>query len=649
MSNPEQLNKTIEEVWRERYVVPLYQRNFAWTEDQIGQLLQDIYDHSPIGCSKKDKCDSYYLGSLVLLQRRDGVWEVIDGQQRLTALHIICRYLEILSSPRLTYDSRPGVERFFKGLFDSSSWNAFKKECQRRNENKISRLTETLDIVENYQIQIHEGERQITLKGLSEEDRAILSEYIRNKVILVCTPLPEDTDVAAYFEIMNNRGEQLQSHEIVKALLMRDLGTNQRYIFSTIWDACSQMDISIQKSLSKLRARGLFGENYDTLNLDVVDRADVGDNSLKKEYTIDQILGNSFVPDNSDIGEDKEDMESDLRSIIDFPNFLMQAFRLYAEVEKEKENAVPLNSDNMPVVKPDFISDPIDFIKALLRMRVLFDKYVVKTQGDANDEESDLKWRLLRPTKYEYVKNGNKYSRVGLVNTFSNNTSSDNDEDEDVNNRIVKLESMLQVTFNTARNKKWLYALMSWLYKRTKDNLSIDFDSLLKMLEQWALDYYRTLVEERETNNDKKPIFAAGTDTPRFLFNFIDYLYWLAWLASKQGKTTMRFANEIGDFQFRYYNSVEHHLPQSYENTDVDVDLIGNLCLISRRKNSSLNDKGPEEKAKIEEGLQPKRLIMYKITRDKRHWGKDEIEDHQREIEELIAQIPILLSVKRPE
>ena len=31
MSKVEQLNRTIEEVWRERYVVPLYQRNFAWT------------------------------------------------------------------------------------------------------------------------------------------------------------------------------------------------------------------------------------------------------------------------------------------------------------------------------------------------------------------------------------------------------------------------------------------------------------------------------------------------------------------------------------------------------------------------------------------------------------------------------------------
>ena len=35
--------------------------------------------------------------------------------------------------------------------------------------------------------------------------------------------IPEDTDVAAYFEIMNNRGEQLQEHEILKALLTSEI------------------------------------------------------------------------------------------------------------------------------------------------------------------------------------------------------------------------------------------------------------------------------------------------------------------------------------------------------------------------------------------------------------------------------------------
>lgn len=493
MSKVEQLNRTIEEVWRERYVVPLYQRNFAWTEDQIGQLLQDLYDHSPNGYLGKGECDNYYLGSLVLLQRRDGIWEVIDGQQRLTALHIICRYLGILSSPRITYDSRPSVERFLDGLFNSLSWDTFKSECQRRIDGKIARLTESLDIVESYEIQTGEIKSSITLKGMSDGEKALLSEYIRNKVILVCTPLPEDTDVAAYFEIMNNRGEQLQAHEVIKALLMSDLGTSQRYIFSTVWDACSQMDIPIQKTLSKLRNKGLFGEQFDGLNLEIIDNVDFVGSSIKNEYTIDRILDSGFTYDNHDAEDMKEETDTDLKSIIDFPNFLMHAMRLYAEAEKKMVNAVPLNADKMPVTKPEFISDSMDFIKALLRIRVLFDRYVVKIQGDADDEENDLKWRLQRPSKYEYNKNGNTYFRVGLVNTFSNGTSTDNDEREDINNRIVKLESMLQVTFKTPKYKEWLYSVLMWMYKETKDNINIEHDSLLRVIEQWSLNYYEML------------------------------------------------------------------------------------------------------------------------------------------------------------
>ena len=104
----------------------------------------------------------------------------------------------------------------------------------------------------------------------------------------------------------------------------------------------------------------------------------------------------------------------------------------------------------------------------------------------------------------------------------------------------------------------------------------------------------------------------------------------------------------MGNFYFKYYNSVEHHLPQSYENTDsVNVDNIANLCLISRRKNSSLNDKAPKEKAKIEAGLQPKRKIMYTITQDCGGlWGKKQIMDHYKDICTLLERAHIILSYK---
>ena len=69
-----------------------------------------------------------------------------------------------------------------------------------------------------------------------------------NNVFLFRIQVSEDTDLNHYFEIMNNRGEQLEKHEIVKALLMGQIKgdddqrkeEDQRK-FATIWDACSDM------------------------------------------------------------------------------------------------------------------------------------------------------------------------------------------------------------------------------------------------------------------------------------------------------------------------------------------------------------------------------------------------------------------------
>ena len=71
---------------RDEYVIPMYQRNYAWEEGEITQLIQDVIDYLP----KKDyKARNYYIGTLVVYERPDSktsVFETIDGQQRLTTL-----------------------------------------------------------------------------------------------------------------------------------------------------------------------------------------------------------------------------------------------------------------------------------------------------------------------------------------------------------------------------------------------------------------------------------------------------------------------------------------------------------------------------------------------------------------------------------
>lgn len=633
MSREQSLNKTIAQIWEDKYVVPLYQRNFSWTEEQIGQLLQDLYDNAPK--SQDDQCGNYYLGALVVLERKDGIWEVIDGQQRLTCLHFICKYLNILKKPCLTYDSRPEVESFFADLF-VKSWNDFIHEYNRIDNSKISRLKDALRIVENFKIRTGKGDENITLKEMTPEQRNLLAEYISSKVILVRIPLPQDTDVASYFEIMNNRGEQLQSHEIVKAMLMQGLNDRDRNIFATIWDGCSQMNQPIQQTLSYYRAMGLFGNNFDSLDFNCLKNIESELGNIRNERNIEDILNSNSNDSKRIPDESKEEPDVKYRAIIDFPNFLMHAFRLYKSKGHSSDGTeIPLNADSMPTEKPYYISDSMDFIKFLLKIRIVFDRYVIKMQGD-DEEDENLKWRLLRPYRYDY----NGRQTLKLKNTFSGSDDNDNeDEKYSKNSRIIKQQSMLQVTFRQRKYKRWLYDLLCWLYEKSDLIESISEKDLSNHLDRWIVRYYNHLT--KEWNDKKDDIMCAGTNTPHFLMNFIDYLYWIV---SLQKETTIRYAKEIKEFQFKYYNSVEHHLPQSYKNTNKDnIDKIGNLCLISKRKNSSLNDKGPTEKAKIEPGLQPNRSVMYQITHDYGKWGDTEIEAHQRDINDLLDLIPLLI------
>ena len=82
------------------YEVPIYQRNYAWEKDEISALIQDVYD------SFLKKIIVYYIGTLVSYYRGDRVYEIIDGQQRLTTIRLILGALGIVPSNRLTYRAR---------------------------------------------------------------------------------------------------------------------------------------------------------------------------------------------------------------------------------------------------------------------------------------------------------------------------------------------------------------------------------------------------------------------------------------------------------------------------------------------------------------------------------------------------------------
>ena len=125
------LDKTLEEIFNDNYVIPLYQKSFAWREEEIERLLHDIYQNFKLFPET-----NYYVGSLIVFKRDDGIYEVIDGQQRLTVISLLAKIIGLAKEAVLSYDSRPEIEQFleeFYSLENSDLINYKKNMAQSKN------------------------------------------------------------------------------------------------------------------------------------------------------------------------------------------------------------------------------------------------------------------------------------------------------------------------------------------------------------------------------------------------------------------------------------------------------------------------------------------------------------------------------------
>lgn len=77
---------TVADLLKSFYVVPDYQREYVWGTDQVEQLLTDIIDE--MSGQVGDQVPEYFIGSIVVCPGKNGVLDLIDGQQRMTTLYL---------------------------------------------------------------------------------------------------------------------------------------------------------------------------------------------------------------------------------------------------------------------------------------------------------------------------------------------------------------------------------------------------------------------------------------------------------------------------------------------------------------------------------------------------------------------------------
>jgi hypothetical protein len=293
-----------------KFCVPLYQRPYAWEERQVRQLMEDFTQ-----AFKEAPGSDYHLGILSVAKGKDGFLELIDGQQRITTLALIAKSAgQNWFAGKLKFHGRPLDQAF---ILKKDQAN-----CNPRMKLTVAIATEYLN----------------KEKGLSEYILAhasfFLSEVPQGYTVL---------DKNQQFVRFNNRGRQLEKHEILKVKLISRLPEPDQAAAFTIWNS---MVLLISGAASTQ-------ENMESTSLEDILR---GTPAVSEEVRAEEPL---------------------YRSIVTIPEFLLIALERFAS-----EQGIAISHDSGKLLETflatlDAAPAIQKFIELLKQQTEMFRKYFI--------------------------------------------------------------------------------------------------------------------------------------------------------------------------------------------------------------------------------------------------------------------------------
>lgn len=245
------------------YRVPQYQRDYAWTNEEIDELLDDLLE-----AWRDYGKDAYLLGQIIVCPAQEELksidtaieqWDLIDGQQRCTTLLILLLVAsnlikEIGNHQRTTSDERKDGSRlslitisdentanllhpriktagdgeiFLKSLLTGTPITEYSSATQENMANAYERISFQLSA-----IKVPAG------SSLEAQIRNFI-EFVQSKVYIVRLALESNNHALRIFQKVNNRGLQLDDADLIKSYLFQNIETSDYQILAGYWTAAS--------------------------------------------------------------------------------------------------------------------------------------------------------------------------------------------------------------------------------------------------------------------------------------------------------------------------------------------------------------------------------------------------------------------------
>lgn len=402
-ASPLQLNKFLQKQ-DTQFVIPIYQRNYDWNEEQCKQLLEDIIE---VGRSPKDEAKVHFIGSIVYVCNDEYTTDeieqyvIIDGQQRITTITLLL--IALYHQAEELGDNRLAETIYEYYLInknaDDDSYKV-KLKATENNERDLHYLLNKIPIPDSAYSNI-KNNYNFFAKHITEDNREIIYDGFK-RLLFVEIRLERGKDNAQkIFESLNSTGLDLSQADLIRNYILMGLEpSEQTRLYNKYW--------AIIESNTKHEGVSYvsdFIRDYLTIRMGDIPNKNKVYSTFKKEFRLDEInelenmlhslrtfseIYQSFI--NPDCIEDR-DIKDEISYIkyieinVSYP-FLLQVFEDY----------------NTGTINKDILLRILKFVQSYACRRFIMDLPTnalnkifmnLYRQIDKNDYESSLYYYVL--------------------------------------------------------------------------------------------------------------------------------------------------------------------------------------------------------------------------------------------------------------
>ncbi|WP_375470094.1 DUF262 domain-containing protein [uncultured Nostoc sp.] len=294
------LDLTIDKLFDDFYSIPPYQREYVWEEKQVEQLLYDVHKEFP-PLEFRHKSDDYFIGSIVVCPSSDGtnnLYEVIDGQQRITTAHI---FSCVVKNYLIKLENHAAVDSIKTRIYgidtDSNGFDVplYKVALQYEDSSKVlDKFADDNFDLEQIVDNTKSAQNLVNAYGIiynfisnefGQDESELRRFYLHftKKVKLVRVETADVNHALRVFETLNDRGVGLNPMDLLKNLMFKQVNIENFENINTQW---KELNDAIQSANEK---------PFSFLRYFIFSNFDVKRDDVQEEKVYEWFLNNNSV------------------------------------------------------------------------------------------------------------------------------------------------------------------------------------------------------------------------------------------------------------------------------------------------------------------------------------------------------------------